>query len=140
MKIRFIFFLLLVIAFVGCKSSQSATTKKQDKISTIDLVQIINNNKEEAIFYYKNNWKVLREMALEKGYIDSFELFEMTADKDDPFEIILITTYKNEWQYEKREEHFTEIMKLKGGLKLLNDKKPNEFRNTVFSKNLVKNH
>lgn len=137
MKIGFLFLLLLVMSFVGCKNSQSVITKNQDKISTIDFVQIIDNNKEEAIFYYQKNWKVLREMALEKGYIDSFELLEMPADKDVSFEIMLITTYKNKEQYEKREAHFAEVIKLKGGLELLNDKKPNEFRKTLFRKDSV---
>ncbi|WP_338759512.1 hypothetical protein WAF17_11835 [Bernardetia sp. ABR2-2B] len=136
MKAKSIFIPLLFLMF-GCTSIKTSTTENTEKLSTIDFVQILNNNKEEAIFYYQKNWKVLREMALEKGYIDSFELFEMDADKDSSFEIMLITTYSSKQQYEKREEHFAEIMKLKGGLELLNDKKPNEFRKTLFSKNSV---
>ena len=45
-----------------------------------------------------------------------------------PFHIILVTTYTNKEQYKNREKHFTELIKASGGLKLLNDKKPNELR------------
>ncbi|WP_375558866.1 hypothetical protein ACE193_14120 [Bernardetia sp. OM2101] len=136
MKNKSIFIFLLFLIF-GCTSIKTSRTKNTKKLSTIDFVQIVNNNKEEAIFYYQKNWKVLREMALEKEYINSFELFLMDSSEDTPFEIMLITTYTNKIQYQKREEHFAEIMKLKGGLELLNDKKPNEFRKTLFSKDSI---
>lgn len=136
MKLASIFIFLVLLNF-SCTSVKTNTTNETEKVSTIDFVQIVNNNKEEAVFYYQKNWKVLREMALEKEYINSFELFLMDSSEDTPFEIMLITTYTNKIQYQKREEHFAEIMKLKGGLELLNDKKPNEFRKTLFSKDSV---
>ena len=51
---------------------------------------------------------------------------------------MLVTTYQNKKQYELREDHFQELIKEKGPLKLLNDKKPAEFRNSLFSKDKVK--
>ena len=35
-----------------------------------------------------------------------------------------MTTYANKEQFEKREEHFQELIKEKGGLELMNEKKP----------------
>ncbi|GAA3606558.1 hypothetical protein Q4Q39_11090 [Flavivirga amylovorans] len=105
-----------------------------DKISTIDFVQILNDNKEEAAFYYQNNWKVLRKMAIKKKYIHSFQILETPANEDAPFHLMLITTYLNEEQYKLREDHFSELIKEKGKLELLNDKKPGAFRKTLFSK------
>jgi hypothetical protein len=61
----------------------------------MDFVQVLNDNKEEAVYYYQNNWKVLREMALKKDYIHSFQLLETTESEDAPFQLILITTYKD---------------------------------------------
>lgn len=118
--------------------SISSFSQQNEKISTIDFVEILNNNYKEATYYFHNNWKVLREMAIEKDYIKSFQVFEAPANEGENFEILLITTYTNLEQYNKREEHFQELIKEKGELKLLNSKKPNEFRKTQFSKEKVK--
>lgn len=37
------------------------TIAQDQKISTVDFVQVLNDNKEEAIFYYENNWLGLRK-------------------------------------------------------------------------------
>lgn len=108
--------------------------KAQDtKISTVEFIQILNENREEAMYYYNNNWVVLRQIATERQYIDSFSLIETEATEEQSFDIILITTYKNNDQYTVREERFQELIKEKGSLKLLNDKKPGEFRKSLFS-------
>ncbi|MEM8569221.1 MAG: hypothetical protein AAGF85_22395, partial [Bacteroidota bacterium] len=101
------------------------------------FVQILDDNREEALFYYQNNWKVLREMAVKKGYIDSFELLEVEFTEDQPYHIILMTTFTNKDQFEKREEHFEELIKAKGSLRLLNEKKPGEFRKNLYLKERV---
>ena len=112
------------------------SAQENTKISTIDFVQIINNNKKEAIYYYQNNWEVLRKMAVKKGYIHSYQLLETNHTKEAPFSFMLITTYKNKMQFDKREKHFEELIKAKGKLQLLNNKKPGEFRKTIFGKDV----
>ncbi|MFS4467669.1 hypothetical protein [Maribacter sp. 2210JD10-5] len=129
MKFKF----LVVLALLAFKTN----AQKGEKISTIDFVEILNKNHAEAEYYYKNNWKKLRQTALEKGYIHSFEIIETKATEDAPFHIILVTTYANMEKYKPRESHFQELIKASGGLKLLNDKKPNEFRKTVFNKEMA---
>ncbi len=130
MKIKILVLLFLV--------SSLSFGQDNDKISTLDFVQILNDNKEEIVFYYQNNWKILREMAIDKAYIDSFQLLETSFTEEAPFHFILITTYLNKAQYDLREERFTELIKEKGDLKLLNDKKPKEFRKILFNKENVK--
>lgn len=125
--------LALFIFSFGC----ICYAQKSSNISTMDFVQILNDNRKETLFYYENNWKVLRDMAIQKGYIKSFQILETEAGKNQPFHLILITTYTNKEQYEKRENRFTELIEAKGGLELLNDKKPNDFRKIVFSKEHV---
>ena len=108
-------------------------TQANEKITTIETVEILNNHTEEAIYYFQNNWKQLRLKAVEKGYIHSFQLLETSFSDETPFHLVLITTYSDNIQYDKREEHFAELIKDSVGLKLLNDKKPSEFRKSVFS-------
>ena len=112
----------------------SSFGQHEQKISTMDFVEVLNGNHQEALYFYKNNWKKLREIALEKDYIHSFKLLETEPEEKYPISFILITTYSNEEQFGKREDHFSEIMKIKGDLELLNEKKPVDFRKTLFSK------
>ena len=125
MKFKFLLILLLF-----CCLSYGQTN---EKITTIETVEILNNNTAEAIFYFQNNWKALRKKAIEKGYIYSYALMETSYNTETPFHIMLITTYANEEQYKNREKHFSELIKASGGLKLLNNKKPSEFRKSVYS-------
>jgi len=127
-----LFFALLISLNVVSYGQES------DKISTIDFVQILNDNKEETIYYYENNCKVLRKMALEKGYIHSYQLLEVPYSEDAPFQIMLMTTYLNEDQNEKSEDNFAELIKEKGPLKLMNDKEPGEFRLILFNKDKIR--
>lgn len=108
------------------------------KVSIIDFVQIINDNKEEVIYYYQNNWEILRQLAIDKNYIDSYQLLETPYSEEAPFHLILITTYKDEDQYKLSEERFDQLIEQKGPLKLLNNKKPGEFRKVIFNKEQVK--
>lgn len=106
----------------------------QKKISSLDFVQIVDGNKAEALYYYQNNWKQLREKAIEKGYIHSYQFLEVEATEGAPFHIILISNYGNEEQFAKREEHFSELIEARGDLRLMNEKKPGEFRKIYIGK------
>lgn len=112
--------------------------QSDSRVSTIDFVEILQNNKAEALYYYENNWKVLREMAIAENYIESYQLLETPYSKEAPFHLMLITTYANQKQYNLREENFNKLIEQLGGLKLLNDQKPPAFRKSVFVKENVK--
>lgn len=111
--------------------------QQDERISTIDFVQILNENKAEAFYYYQNNWKALRNRALENDYIHSFQILETPFTEEEPFQLMLITTYANKEQYDLREDHFNALIREAGALKLMNEKKPGEFRKTLFSKENV---
>ena len=117
---------------------QLSFAQKSKRISTVDFVQIVEGNRAETMFYYEYNWKALRQMALKKNYIASYEIMETPYSEDAPFHLMLITTYANNEQYAAREKHFQELIKAKGQLLLLNDKKPGEFRKNIFHKEDVK--
>lgn len=65
-------------------------------------------------------------------------MLQTEATKETPYHLILITTYATQAQYDARETHFNAIIASRNGLKLLNDKKPSEFRNVVFGNDAVK--
>ena len=112
--------------------SENAWAQASTLIRTYDFVEIINDQQEESMYYYDNNWKKLRQLAVAEGYIDSFEMHEVAFSENSPFHLILITTYTDDGQYEQREKNFDKLIAMRGELKLLNEKQPSEFRKFVF--------
>ena len=123
MKLLFILLFGLTLSFA----------QKSTKITTLETVEILNENRDEAIFYYENNWKHLRVKAIQQNFIHSFQILETTYSDETPFHLVLMTTYYDAEQYKNREEHFAELINQMGSLKLLNTKKPSEFRRSVFA-------
>jgi hypothetical protein len=125
--------------FKICFCSITVSAQGTKPVSDIDFIQIKNGNKAEAMFYYENNWKKFRELALEKGYIKSYKLLTANADSIADFHIILITEYKDYIQYHAKEDHFRLIIKelSPDGPKLLNEKKSRDFARVVFSKRTI---
>ena len=129
MKLNKLFLLLLIFSF--------SAFAQEKKISSIDFVQVQNNHFEEALYYYENNWKILREKALKENYIDSYKILKTEYTTEAPFHLILITTYKNESQFKAREKHFDDLINALGSLKLLNELKPADFRKTLFGTDAI---
>ncbi|MDO6428579.1 hypothetical protein Q4489_16320 [Thalassotalea sp. 1_MG-2023] len=104
------------------------------QISTIDFIKINQPYNKEALYFYENNWQVLREQAVKKGYIDSFMLIEVPATSKAAFHLMLMTTYRNKEQFELREKNFSQLMSGSTGPKLLNNVLPEQFRTMMFNK------
>lgn len=105
-------------------------------VTVTEFVKITNERREEAIYYYENNWKAFRKAAKEKGMIDSFDLIISKSDEKLDFDIILITRFKDNSSFKKAEENFRQIIKelRPDGRKLLNEIKPSDFRENVSVK------
>mgnify|MGYP001947179251 FL=1 len=103
-------------------------------INVIEAIKIKNEHREEALFYYHNNWRALRLTALDLHYIDSFELVEITPQTNAEFDLLLVTRYVNKTQQSQSEQRFEKIIANSPGLKLLNGIKPSDFRESVFVK------
>jgi len=120
----------IIFLSVGSVSAQ--------EVSVIDFVRTVDNNREELVFYYENNWKTLRDIALKKGFIHSYELLISETDSVTNFDVILITRYKSEEQFNQGEERFQKIIRERnqkyGGIRLLNELKPTQFRVNVSHK------
>jgi hypothetical protein len=122
---------IALILFANISFGQSETT-----ISTIDFVKIKNNKRQEALFYYENNWKVYRDIAFKNGYIKSYKLLKTSADSTANFDLILITEYADSTQFKLSEERFQKIINSTrpNASKLLNELKPADFRQNLFFK------
>ena len=106
----------------------------QKTISIYDFVKIKNNHTKEALYFYEQNWKHYRDIALKKKYIVSYRLVSALPDSASDFNLILITEYADSLAYAKSEENFAQIIKetRPNGPILLNELKPADFRINLF--------
>lgn len=102
-------------------------------LETIDFVKIKDGKRDEAIYFYENNWRFYRAEAVKRGVIDSYELIDARSDKDSAFDLILITRYRSEEQFKNRETAFDPIIKelTPNGPFLKGTSHPDDFRQDV---------
>lgn len=102
------------------------------EVISVDYVRVLNGNFDEAVYFYENNWKEFRIAAVKKGFINSFKLL-VKSSQNGQTDILLITAFESQEQYERREENFSEVMRdaSEGGPTLLNNKAPGDFREVV---------
>ncbi len=79
-------------------------------IRVYDILEVKNEFEKEALYFYEQNWKLFRDMALSKGFITEFSL-ERAPKSDSSFTIILSTGFSGKEQFENVEQHFEPIMK-----------------------------
>lgn len=101
---------------------------------TIDYVRIKDGRRDEALYFYENNWKLYRDEALKRGVIHSYQMLESIPSTTAPFDLILITWYKNEEQHNNSEKNFEPILKelRPTGPKLKNSIGIDDFRQSLF--------
>jgi thiol-disulfide isomerase/thioredoxin len=105
-----------------------------DVFVVVDFVKIKDGRRDEAIFFFENNWKIYREAALKRGIINSYELIDAKSKTNASFDLMLITRFKGEEQFRNSEKNFEPILKElhPDGPLLLNTLKPADFRENVF--------
>ena len=108
--------------------------QNNNPIITLDFIKVKDGKRQETLYFYENNWKVYRDIALQKGYIKSYRLMTTQPDSIADFDIILLTEYADSTSLNAGEERFQKIIKevRPNGPKLLGTSKPNEFRQNLF--------
>ncbi len=137
-KITAMRFILMIFLFIGYNGISQTVT-------VMDFVQVKEDRRAEAIYFYENNWKLYRDIAVKKGYILSYRLELATADSAAAFDLVLITEYKDSLQYINSESNFRGILNSArpNGPLLLNHLQPADFRNNLFvkvTKNLFRSY
>lgn len=107
-------------------------------ISVLDFVAIKDNKWAEALYFYEHNWKVYRDIALKRGFIESYQILMTTRDSVDHFDLVLVTQYQDSTQFTASEENFQKIIRetRPNGPRLLNSVRPGDFRTNLFFKKL----
>ncbi|GAB5398868.1 MAG: hypothetical protein Aureis2KO_04530 [Aureisphaera sp.] len=128
---------ILLLPFFLVLPLVTGIAQTEETITSIDFVEVLNDNVDEAVYYYKNNWNLLRIQAQKDNAIHSYELQISLPNEEGPTYITLRTSYANKEQYDNRENYFGKLIEART-LKLLNDKKPGEFRKIVLGSDFKK--
>lgn len=130
MEKRFTLLCMILMIGVGVYCQPNAS------ITTLDFVKVKDGKWEEVLFFYQNNWKAYREMALKRNYIKSYKILVALPDSLQSFDIILCTEYPDSVSLTLAESRFQQIIKEinPNGPKLLNALKPKDFRENLFLK------
>ena len=120
-----------IVLICGVAATAVSHGKDAEGVKVVEGIDVLSNRYDEAACYYANNWLVFRKAALEKGYIDSYEFIVDDARAGD-VDILLITRFASEQQFQEIEQRYTELMSDRQ-LVLLNDVQPGDFRRSVFA-------
>lgn len=88
-----------------------AQTARGQQLTTLDIVKVNASYEKEALYFYQENWKAFRELALQKGVISGYEMHRTATDSTQHFQLILITRYPDSTALANSEENFRPIMK-----------------------------
>lgn len=102
--------------------------KSSNSVSVLDYVKIIEGKEAEAYHFYENNWAKFRRYALANGFISGFRMMRTESDE---YDLILETRYADSTQLNAIEQHFKTWYERNPSPDLLNELKPNAFRQNV---------
>jgi hypothetical protein len=105
--------------------------QKDNPMVVIDMVEVLEARNAEARFFYDQNWKVYREKALEEGVVSAYRILSLPKGNETGCDLILMTEYPDEAKFKASEDNFRPILQSlrPNGPSLLNEHKPNTFRN-----------
>jgi len=127
-RISVLFGMLSLIQAAACQEQTS------NQIAVVEFIKVKAGGMEDARYYYEQNWKVLREMAMDSSYISSYAMM-ITESDTTAYSFILQTIYPDSVAYSMSETRFGELIRILGGdgPQLLSDKRPQDFRESLGS-------
>lgn len=90
---------------------------------TVDVVECRSEYERECLYYYENNWKVIREEAVARNFISGYHLLRAESDSLSVVKLFLLTEYPDSLALAEVEANFQPMMRelRPGGPLLLND-------------------
>ncbi|MEP7269015.1 MAG: hypothetical protein ABI844_15455 [Saprospiraceae bacterium] len=74
--------MLILLLFIATGSFGQSTKG----ISVVDFIKVKDGRLQEALYYYENNWKVFRDIAVQKNIIKTYSFLLTKADSVANFE------------------------------------------------------
>ncbi len=108
---RFALGVCCCLSFYFGLCGQEPAIQHRNTITSVDYYKISSSKRQEVLFFYENNWKVYRDIALTNGYISSYKLLLSLVDSAGNQHLMLMTEYSDSTAFALREERFRDIIK-----------------------------
>ncbi|MDX1939215.1 MAG: hypothetical protein SFU99_01605 [Saprospiraceae bacterium] len=106
MRIKiFILFLFTLFSFLNNLYSQNITTEKA--IWAVDYIKAKEGQLPDLLQFFELNWKGARKYAKKHKYVEDYQWYVLPYNTD--YQVVLMTKYKDQAQYDQREENFQKI-------------------------------
>lgn len=100
---------LLIITFLilGSKLGFAQDIKVKPAIWAVDYVKAKEGQLTDLLEFFRLNWAAARVQAKKKHYIQDYKLYVLPEAID--YQVVLMTKYKDQTQYDQREANFKKI-------------------------------
>lgn len=122
--------LLLFFSIGWLKTLQAQEIAIEKSIWTVDYIKVHDGQLADLVKFFELNWKGARKLARKAKYIEDYQWFVLPESTD--YQVVLMTKYKDQTQFDKREENFQKIF-AKHQVQLVNGKSSRDMSKIVKS-------
>lgn len=127
--------LLFIAIFLFLTHGSSAQTNSS--VWTVDFVKTKNGQQANYLKFIEQNWAKTRAYMKEKGIANSYQVLSVQQNQNAEWDVLLMTEYKNQAGYEKREaifKEFSEYRKMQPVIQTVSQINPREISKIKFSR------
>jgi hypothetical protein len=106
------------------------TNAPAQSVWTVDAVKTNEGQQANYLRFIEANWAIARQKLKDQGHIKSFRVLSVEPVVSQPWDVLLMTEYRDNVSYQKREELFAEVFKTQK-LVLIDGKTARDFGNFV---------
>lgn len=99
--------IILSLLILAGNSGFAQAIKVKPAIWSVDYVKAKEGQLTDLLEFFRLNWAAARVQAKKKHYIQDYKLYVLPEATD--YQVILMTKYKDQTQYDQREENFKKI-------------------------------
>ena len=106
MKIMpFVYALIFLFVLIVSTSAQSNSS-----VWAVDFVKTKDGQQANYLKFIEQNWAKARVFMKEKGIANSYQVLSVSQKQNADWDVLLMTEYKNQTAYERREAVFKEFV------------------------------
>lgn len=81
--------------------------KVKSAVWAVDYIKVKEGQLPDLLEFFRINWKAARIHAKKAKYVEDYKMYVLPEATD--YQVVLMTKYKNQAQYDQREENFKKI-------------------------------
>ena len=115
----------------------NCSAQTNSSVWAVDFVKTKDGQQASYLKFIEQNWAHARDFMKEKGIANSYQVLSLPASEKAEWDVLLMTEYKNQAGYEKREavfKEFSEYRKTRPAIQTVSQINPREISEIKFSR------